>query len=829
MKRWVLAFAIVASLGGALAASVWLPSNKPPPAVPDDEILAFELHPSRAVLLKVPGAIDELALTTWCVVSPQSNYDPATLYAYSVKVDFLDLDQRLLATEVFEPETRVSLQSPQGVEARSAWLVDSNDWVTDSRTLTITTAKKLPKGGFLRVEMLRSEVSTLLLRATFREKRMAIERAAHEESLDLRDRRKLMGLRSSLGSDDLPPDERSSALLFWGRRLDAVGLEGRDFFVRRLLLSDFRASLPTSVGPQLGFDIGPRHAVAFNVSRAIKLDVLTPVGKEVRVVQGGAVVGSEDRSGVRVTTIDVPANAPRTLILDTPSLPDVRARFLVRNDEASAQIGVSNARPFDAERVEISPDVRVMRFYALEDNRPIVARMAPGQRMLRVVVRGEQDPTDSREAWEGRISARWIKKGGAVETANLVVGLTRSKLDRWRASADPVSVGGKAPPPGTIGGDATDARAAILRVPKDVEQVEILGDPNVRVSLYTDDPQVQDDELRLPYRLQLAEKEVWRNAPHDLSRWAHLVPSNATSLDADRRYRDLAAQVRIELEGAGRVPLPERGLTAEGTPVARHLLEASTYSPGTPFPPDAWTPLTGPSTWLRIEREGPRAGALSITYVADEERLGESVKLLSDSVMLTDQVAMVRAGELQATVAPGEHEIAIDGIGKGGVAYANAAPRARGPIVRRRVLAELTAEHPIVFHVPQPPNTPLTVVLFVASEGASEPWGVHYDIDGGGPKEREGKFFRAITRPRGAVGGRTGDAGAGSFWETSGSASDRHGLSKGKIPIGDDLEGNTRSVRVFLDGSNARLWVRAVVVGEGDPAPVDGVRMWVEE
>ena len=321
MTRWWLALAIVAAFGGLLVASTRTTApGASPAAAPDDELLAYELHPSRALLLKVPGGVDEVALTTWGVVARQGNYDPTTTYPYALKVEHVDPQQRTVGSLTFEPESRVSLRDPQGIEGRAAWLADASDWVTDSRTLSVTTSKRLPNGGFLRVEMLGGEVSAVLLRASFRENRSAIELEAHDRSLDLVERRKLMGLRSALGSDDLPPDARASALLSWGRRLDAVGVEGRDFLVRRLLLADFRSALPPSVGAPVGFELGPRHAAAFNLQRPVRIDVVTPAGRDVRVLHGGSVVATEDRGDERVTTLDAPSTAPSTLVIQRPML-----------------------------------------------------------------------------------------------------------------------------------------------------------------------------------------------------------------------------------------------------------------------------------------------------------------------------------------------------------------------------------------------------------------------------------------------------------------------------------------------------------------------------
>lgn len=432
MIRWLLALTIVAGVGAALVASVRL-TPAAPAAAPDDELLAFELEPSSSVLLKVPAGTDEVALTTWCVVEPRTTYDPLEIYPYALRVEYLALDGRLVDGVVFEPETRVSLRDPQSADGRSAWLADANDWVTDSRTLNLSTGKKLPAGGSLRVALLPGEAARMLVRATFRERRRELERAAHEGSLSLPERRRLMGQRSSLGSGDLGEPGRASALDFWGRRLDAMGIEGRDFHVRRLLLFDTREPLRRMTVATTELAIGARHAVAINVSRPVTLEVFTPVGREVRSPQGGVVVAEQDRLGERVTTVSVPISSPRTVVLRGATSDDVPVRIEASASDASAQLGAVTARPRGDERVELGPDRRTLRFHTLDPEHPVTVRVSEGQREIRLVVRGEQRADDTRDLWETTLHASWQAPGPSGTHpghAAVVLPLAHSPLDR---------------------------------------------------------------------------------------------------------------------------------------------------------------------------------------------------------------------------------------------------------------------------------------------------------------------------------------------------------------------------------------------------------------
>jgi hypothetical protein len=170
------------------------------------------------------------------------------------------------------------------------------------------------------------------------------------------------------------------------------------------------------------------------------------------------------------------------------------------------------------------------------------------------------------------------------------------------------------------------------------------------------------------------------------------------------------------------------------------------------------------------------------------------------------------------------------GLGPGGEAWVAAAPARGGPIVRRRAAFELAPDRELSFPITIGARERLTLVLDLTSEGAAESWAVWYSLDGGRAVRQQGLVDRCFTEVTGPLRGRSGDAGTARLWEESGRAAG--GRSTARIRLCDDLPAGPHIVRLQLGsapGLAARLWVRAVLVGQEAPRAPDDTRVWVEE
>jgi hypothetical protein len=817
--RWPLVLASIVALALALIyVSRGLATVEGAPAV-HDEILAYRIEKDRALSIRIPAAIRAAVMTTWAAVPPAEGCDPAARFSYAFDAKLLDDQGREVSSHTFEVESRISCDPlEKGAKAAfAARLVGSAERVTDPRTATLVVPEVLPNGGTLRLRAQGGPVSDLLVRVSGQERRSEAARDVYGGSLDPDERRRMVEGVSALGFVDLPVQSRLEALSMWGRRLNAEGVEGTDYHVRRLLVGAYRS--PPLLGlPLPSFDptVSDRQAIAINLAGPARIAIEAPPNRTFRVSEGHdppLAVGTGELGGA---VLSLNRAEPRTVIIQGYGPEEIPIRLLMPREGATAVINERPPTPVtgDPTRLEVRPDVRVVRYVKLDPVNPIAARVAPGQPLLAVVLRAELDPADSRDFIEVAIHARWGDR--PEDRTSLRALLRRSVFERFRQMD------------GTRW-SATDPMRALLRVPAGVTRVELTGDAAARVHLETVEPGVTEEVLLPPYRAPLAEGEVWRHAPRDVGIWAPLRPENQGSLEELGRTADLLEQVRIELAGQGAgapIPKPERILEPLGSPVRRRLLVPAALARGEVFPADAMTKLTGEAR-LVIEGQGSRAGRIHVTFQADPAALGGSAALLVDGVEVAREPIVTASGKLEADVAPGPHRVEIRGLGAAGLAFADAAPEGGGDIVRRREVFELAPGSPIDLEFSQATGQILHVALIVATRGSGRSWQAEYVIDAGRDEPAIGRFFRRTTASKGELMGRSGDLGAGLLWEGSSDTSGVDGLSKAKIHLGDDRRPGLRRVRLQL-GSKEPVWVSAVLIGEAPPPPGE-VRMWVED
>jgi len=832
--RWFIVLAVFIGWGLLL----W-PLSAPPPtsqlALPAmDEILAYRVDPERPVTIKVPSSIDAVVVSTWALVARSSSCDPKARFAYGFEATFVDENGKTVQTHRFELESRLSCDEKDGATAGeyAARVAQGDEWVLDPRTTKITTAELLPRGGVLRMKGLPISVKDVLARVEGRYRRGAYERRFYEMSLDDEDRSRVVSDMTSLGFEDLPETARSRALSGWDRRLDAAGFEGKDYSLRRLLLRNFRTPFPAAAGTVPGHAIGARHAVAINVTGKVEMDVLAPPQSKVRVSEGGGGgTRVEDILDNGILHVSSSREKPRTFVFDGVS-DDFLIRFVVPKQYERVQIGDLIGLPYEGDRLEIRPDVRVVKYLVLDSNNPVVARVAPGQAYLGLLLRAEMPEHDTADAKSGTVTARWGT--GPGERAELRQTLPRSRFERWGRPRTEAAEGASVSKSDKTEADATDPRRAILRIPKGATKIEITGDPYMRVHLRVLDPGVPEDLLRVPYRVELGEEEIWRYAPFDVRTWTPIRAENHDELERQGRIADLYEQVRIELRGqpspsqAGQKP--ERTLVPDQAPVRRRFLVPYEIASKELLPNDGWTPLgLDKALKLGIGYAGQRGGRLKVVYRAQPSKLGGTAELWIDGANMVEQPIAALSGTLRASLGAGLHDVELKGIGDG-LAFADAAPWEGGPIMRRRDVFELPARSPLTFTFRQRQGESLTLVLFAITESSARPFKVRWTIDGGEPARQKGAFFRTITTARGEIEGRTGEAGKGLLWEAKRTAKEARtnpdGFSRAKIRIGDDLQPGIRTVKIE---SVDRLWVGAVLVGQ---APLPGElepRLWSED
>lgn len=829
MIRWLLALGVIAVAAAVLVrVALPIPASASAPA-PTDEILAYRLVPGGRVAMNLPPEIEGAVVTTWGVLSPLSPCDPSARHAYALHATLADETGRAVLERDIAIESRASCDPrvPEPERDYAARLAEGEGRVLDPRTTTLLLDGRLPRGGSVALSLAPGDVGEVLLRVEGRYLRGALGREAHERSLDLADRHRAIGDKTALGFVDLPEAARERATTGWARRLEAIGREGDDYEVRRLLLRDYRVPIPAPPRKEEGVALGPRRAAALNVEGPLSLDVTGPAGAVLRVTEGLAAPREIALDPSGVARVWLGGQALRTVVVEGATA-EMAARFAVRREDARALVGDASPKPLGDGLVAIAPDVRVARYMKLDPREPLVARIAPGQEVLALAIRAELAPNDARDEAAIGVAARWTRpespRGPGGEHARASVSgtvegrfvLPRSRFERWAS-----------------GGDATDARVAILNVPAGVDRVEIRGDAAARVQLRAPEPGQTVNVPRAPYRRALAEGLAWRYAPLEERRWAPIRPEGEADLERAGRVAELEEQVRIERVDAAPAR-PEHALAPEGTPLRRWLLVQAHHARGAIFPPDAWSivPTDGERA-LAIASEGSRAGLVRVLYRAHPTLLGHEVLLRDAGAIVARAEIATLSGTLRAQVPPGVHRFRIEGLGPLGLAYADAAPAEGGPIVRRRDVYELRPGGSLQLAFRQGEGETLTVVLFVVAESLGREWSLSYAIDRGAPARVEGRFFRVVTRASGTLSGRAGDAGCGLLWEAKvdarSAAKAPHGIAKAKIALGDDLVAGRRTVTLKLDRRAPRLWIAAVLHGRAAPDEPGGVTMWPED
>ncbi|WP_437575943.1 hypothetical protein [Sorangium sp. So ce887] len=870
--RWLIAMALL----GVTAFALSLLPGAPPlgsslPA--EDEILAYHIEPERDLAIKIPAEIDAVEVTTWAAVKADV-CDSARRYPYGFVAAFVNERGKEVARHVVDLESRVSCDPdrPLGEGEYAARLDRGGGAVADPRSTLLITHDVLPQGGQVRLRAKPAVGSdgkpielTILSRLEGRYQRSETSRALYEQSLDAEERRQLGRRVSALGFADLPEPARKELLRGWARRLEAGGREGIDYEMSRLLLRRFRMPFPRAEGRGASeFVVGERHAAALNFRGPLSLDIEGPPGRTVRVADGASApasvaLGPLGRATVRLSREDI-----RTVVIDGVG-PDFGVRFGAPEAQAMQQIGeiVHPAMPAPAGgpgaaaepaadapgaapglaadapgaapgpaadapgvaqaapvRLQTPPDVRLVRYLALDPSDPVIARMAPGQELLGLLIRTEVETTGGANQGDATVVARWGP--GPTERAELKVTLPRSRFEWWND-----------------GLDASEPRLAILRPPEGVERIEITGDARTRVRLRTIEPGVNETLYRLPYRVTLAEDETWRYAPFDVSTWTDVRAVNLDDLERKERFSDLREQVRIERSGEGArsdADRPERTLTPEHAPVRRRLLMPAWQSAGEPSPGDAWTPLLVAKD-VRVDGEGARAGRLSVIYRAARASLGKEVAVRVDGEVALKEPIVALSGALRVAAPAGTRRVEIEGLGDAGAAYTDAPPANGGAIVRRRDVFELTRARPMTYRFKQGAGETLHLVLFVVTPGENADYRIRYRFEGAKPASREAAFFRRVTIPDGVLAGRGGDLTRATLWEAATDRRGTDGVGRGVIRLGDDLAPGERVVRLSLLGPQAgdagepakAVWVGAVLVGQRAPGRDTGPRLWVED
>lgn len=835
MLRWTLVTLVVLLTGLALWGTSRLPSATDQRDGIADEILAYEVTAEQSVEVELQAGLEQVLVTAWAVVPPEPEHQPATAYAFGVEARLTSAQGQPVGVESYQTLSRVSRDptAPTATRRFGARLAYSREWLTDARTFHVATRPIAARGGRLRLRALPGTPYRVLLRVSYEEPRSLLEQRLLATRLTPLERRELVDRRFSLGFADLEPEARARALAFGQRRLIALGRGGTEYVQRRVLLgSEPPAPLPDAAPPPWVVEIGPERAAALNVGGPIELRVHAGPGAELALRDGHEplrLLRADEAGDVVVRSA---GTLPRTLAIEATRL--VQARFSLTPEAAAALIGQPRLRPAAAGRLELAPEIRLVRYARLAWHEPVRVHRAPGQTLVGVTVRGTLSGAAPSVAAPGRLQARWVDGRGRVQHATFTPELAASRFDVWFTARAPAPELATQRAAGWLTGElTTESHSTMWRWPEAVTQLELYGDPTLFVNLWTDEPDVEESVLESSYQLTLAEDQHWRHAPYAVKAWAPILPDNDAELDTASRVLQLAGQVRLETRAPPSVPLPERSIAPEGQPLRRELLTRELLPFGAALPQSGWTVLGAP-TELRVDAAALARGGLELVYRAEGARLGEPLQVLVDGSVAHDEPLIVRSGRVRLELPPGNHRVAVDGLGADGMALVRAAPARGGAIVRSHGVFELTTRQPLDFVIEQRRGERLTLLLFVVTEPGTRDFSLLYDVDGGQPRLQRGAFYRRATTPSGALTGVAGSDAAGRLWELErpglGAGSFPDGVARAAVVLGDDLEPGRHRVRIRRGpAQRGGIWLRAVLVGQSGATSDDATRLWIAE
>ncbi len=792
MTRWLLALGTVLALGVAL----WPIHQYRPELGGRDEILAYELSGERGVNSLIPGGVQEIAISSWLVMPERVVHNPYESHAYEVRVRVELASGAPLVDRRFELVSRISgdPRLPVSEGRFAARVAESDEWVTDGRTIRINTSELGGRAGKLRVLAPGSHGGSVLVRLSYAERRSALERALLERTLQPEQRRQVVGNRAALGFSDLPLTAREQALETWERRLTAEGRSGIDFMVRRLLIGNFRAAAEVDA-PAVGFGVGRQRPALLNVRGGLELWVEGTLGTTVFLQDEARepewqTIGASSR-----VHFVLASQGPRSIAVW--SEPAANLRFWASKG-AKGQILGSPGLLERGEQLELVPDYRFQRFWDLDPNQPLRYESEMGQGAFGVVLRGAA--ADSATEAKADVSVRWEGPKGRILEHSDALELTLPVSGA--ASAEDITL--------------SDTEARLLLPPQGARAMLLTGSTATAVSVWVQEPFVPGGVLEPAYRDELGSGRVWKSAPFEQRATATLLPDGSLELTRAGRSSSVRVLPRIATEEPAIGDPEERVLRPRGATASRHIYRKALHIGGTPLPEQGWLLFeTGQEKSIVVAASESALVPIELSYRTCAAALGERFTVALDGERTFEQPLLSTMGTVILQVAAGQHRLRVDGIGACGSALVQVAPAETGPILKRQSVYQLRRGRDL--HVPfvRQHGQLGSIVLMVVSEGEAAHYSIGYEFARGAVRRRTGVFARRITELEGTLVGSTGGQERTSLSQADVSLGEREGkdfLGKEVIRLGDDLAVGEQEL-VLRSRADLPLWVRAVWVG----------------
>lgn len=783
---------------------VWTVRDFNPSDRPSDEILAYEVDLNKSVEVMLHGGVQDVTVSSWLVM-PFSELGNGP-FPYSLIVELFDSQGKLVLSRTYNTEGRLQqLNDPQAL--RRAQLSDARAAVCDQKLLRLDTSVLGGKSGRLRIASVPGKFSNVLLRLAHRVQRSDFEQQLMARTLDGSARAKLTAERTSLGYFDIPDAIRSQALSYWQRRLSAAGREGRDYFVRRLLLSDQQSNSAPDEEHGRSAIASRNRALVYNLSGGASIRVSSKTATRLWL---GA-TGSDSAS-----FHDIKAGGALELQLEDRGIASV-----VLSAEPAAELTVSTTVDSASQflkgqgfsllhgRLQVEPDFRQLTTYRLTPQDAVVVSLASGQTELGLTFRlaneinfVQQKPAES---WHSRVEFR-DSKGLVVSQTELDLNFSPSRFEQLNGL--PVS-------------EPTQLR---IHRPLNASVAYIYGGSELLVVPFVEDPDFDELQYSAPYNVLLSDELRFRYAPLLWPRKFVLRPDNAATLQENEQVQFVLAQVRLEPREGKRTAIAPRVLKPQGEPIQRFAYSPSTYSPRYPFPANGWTMLNSKRPRRQLQ---PVAGRQSIllSYQIAPTTLGGNWSLSFDSQAVLTEPLTLLSGERTIAVPPVGGALAMVGLGKEGIVIARAKPIGGGRFLKRQRVYALGAGEELRFEFNRRKNELLSLAIGILTENGNASIRLEHAIDSGSRPLDLSFYRRRPTAWHGKHHCRTGNRGRALLWaqrEQSGEESLQDRLGGLYLTMGDDLPIGPhvltlRNLASDIAATRNPMWVRAVLVGRALP------------
>jgi hypothetical protein len=758
--------------------------------VPSDELLAYDLAATPGVKIGLMQQTSEIRLTAWCVVEharPEERFD------FCVRVEWLDTAGNVLSESPVAFESRVSQltpsKSPSSFAARLAY---SDALVTDSRTVRLLVPEFSGRHpSQMRLSPNAASLQRILVRTTFPEARQAFEVAAVDRRLRPFERLEIIHDRASVGYDDLPFSLRAVALATWQRRLDASGIEGKDYRVERLLVGSGRTGAGLANAQRHEWLIHRRHALALNAHGRVPIEIHAPAHTLLQVAAG---VDQEPRS----VTVDEKGRASlevgqpthmQTVVVSSTSDAPVPVSISVAANQLDAFLGPT--QPLEgSERLVVAPLLRRSGYYQLDPQGPVLLKVAPGQKFVGLQVRS------THASLHGNIEAQIDKDRAAID-----VDMMPTVFEQWQDEVP-----------------ATDAQQLFVRLPAGARQIALRGSPHLRVAPFTVDPDIMSDRLAPEYEVPLPADMRWKFPRYDIDRQVSLRPENELELGAAGRKLELVAQSRLVARGRTGEE-PETTLVPTTTAAQRHVVEPVRWSPDIPLPEDVVIALDHPHRGY-VTSKGPRAGRVRVAYRLGEAAVGEAFELLVDQAALHNEEAVASSGQFEIPVAPGTHTFELKGLKGDSEVLLEATPLEASGALRRKVAYRIAPGAVLRFVVDKQADI-ANVVIFTYLQN-ERLVSMRYAVEG----SKVSDFLHSVTALHGEIAGVATEARGVWYWESGPKKSlNQH---RSVLTLGNDLAKGKLAL-VLRNQSRFAVFVALVLVGQAANDRPKVQRFWTTE